>query len=268
MSGGRTVWRIHHRAVTESTNRDAIVGEAGDVFTADMQTAGRGRIGHRWLSPPGENLMLSAVIGVDDAPPEDVATLPLVVGLAVAEALESLLAARGATAEAADVRIKWPNDVLIGGRKIAGILCERRGGRVIAGLGVNVNQTVFAPEIAACATSMLLTLQRFAAFGVKPEAFAVATVRDAVLARLSYVLAQWRERGFSAVWPRISARDFLKGTTVSVRRTDDDTLPIEGHCAGVRADGALDVDGEAVFAGEAHVCDWRKGIGRGDGNDA
>ena len=91
MSGTDTVWRIRHQAVTGSTNKDALGGKPGDVFTADHQTAGRGRLDHQWLSPPGENLMMSAVIGVADAPPEEVATLPRVVGLSVAKAIESII---------------------------------------------------------------------------------------------------------------------------------------------------------------------------------
>ena len=82
---------IHHKPETASTNIDARAGRHGDVFTADFQTAGRGRLDHKWLSAPGENLMLSAVLDVGDCPPDRVATLPLVVGLAVIEGLSPLL---------------------------------------------------------------------------------------------------------------------------------------------------------------------------------
>ena len=81
-------WRIHHKATTDSTNRDALGGTHGDVYTADRQTAGRGRLDHKWLSPPGENLMMSAVVDVAGMDASAVSTLPLVAGLAVAEALE------------------------------------------------------------------------------------------------------------------------------------------------------------------------------------
>ena len=76
-------WRIHHRDVTASTNLDARAGFPGDVFTADEQTAGRGRLDHAWHSAPGANLMFSAVLDVSGLAPDAVATLPLVVGLAV-----------------------------------------------------------------------------------------------------------------------------------------------------------------------------------------
>ena len=99
-------WRIHSKAKTGSTNIDARDGSPGDVFTADFQTAGRGRLDHKWLSPPGTNLMMSIVLPVAGLPPEQVATLPLVVGLAIVRAISRI--APGATPA-----LKWPNDVLI-----------------------------------------------------------------------------------------------------------------------------------------------------------
>lgn len=80
-------WKIHHKRETESTNLDARSGNPWDVFTADYQTAGRGRLDHKWLSPPGANLLMSAVLSVEGLSPEQVSTLPLVVGLAVAKGL-------------------------------------------------------------------------------------------------------------------------------------------------------------------------------------
>ena len=77
-----TDWTVHHKAVTESTNLDARDGKPGDVFTADEQTAGRGRLDHTWMSEPGKNLMASVVLDVGGIAPQEVATLPLVVGLA------------------------------------------------------------------------------------------------------------------------------------------------------------------------------------------
>ena len=106
-------WRIRHSAVTESTNGDALGGKPGDVFTAGMQTAGRGRLDHKWLSPPGENLMMSAVVDVADMPPHEVATLPLVAGLSVAEAVCGIFTSNGADPLCSGVKVKWPNDVLV-----------------------------------------------------------------------------------------------------------------------------------------------------------
>ncbi len=254
-----TEWRVRHRAVTKSTNADALAGKPWDVFTADLQTDGRGRLDHRWISPPGENLMMSAVVDVSEMPPSAVATLPLVAGLAVAEAVADILSAHGARkcGEAAqvdipEVKIKWPNDVLVGGRKVCGILCERSGGNVIVGIGVNVNQMQFAAEIAGRATSLRLAASQSGDVRRQP-AIPVVEARDGVLCRLREVLAIWRERGFREVLPDISRFDFLKGRTVSVMRTDEDEAPASGICGGISVDGSLDVGGEPIYAGEAHV---------------
>ena len=237
-------WRILHKSVTESTNKDALGGKPGDVFVADMQTAGRGRLDHRWLSAPGENLMMSVVVDVADVPPQEVATLPLIAGLAVAQAVSGVFSDQGNPSKASDVKIKWPNDVLIAGRKICGILCERSGDSVIVGIGVNVNQTAFPPEISQRATSLRLELGSL---------HDVADVRDGVLDRLSECIERWRRNGFAALLPELSTFDCLKGWRVAVRRTDDDGAPADGLCGGIRPDGMLDVAGEAISAGEAHV---------------
>ncbi len=228
--------------MTESTNLDARVGVPGDVFTADEQTAGRGRLDHKWLSQPGANVMMSVVLDVAEISPEQVATLPLVVGLAVHAAV-----ARFKPASAGKrICLKWPNDVFVERRKIAGILCERHGDRVIAGVGVNVNQTVFAPEIAARATSL----------ACEGWAGTVVEMRDALLDELGKIYAVWRDRGFAALHARYAAVDALKDRTISVRQTDDDAAPLAGFCGGVQPDGTLLVVGQPVFAGEAHIEGW------------
>ena len=236
---------IHHKPETASTNLDARAGRHGDVFTADFQTAGRGRLDHKWLSAPGENLMLSAVLDVGDCPPDRVAALPLVVGLAVIEGLSPLLP------KGLSPRLKWPNDVLFDGRKLAGILCERHGDTVIVGLGVNVKQREFAPEIAEKATSLSLLLGPVPAR--KGPVPALTQVRDAILMALGRLYATWREEGLSPFLGRLAELDFLRGRTISVRQTDDDTEPFQGVCEGIAADGSLLVGGQAIYAGEAHV---------------
>lgn len=230
------MWRIHHKAVTESTNLDARTGRPGDVFTADAQTAGRGRLDHTWESQAGANLMFSAVIDVADLEPLHVVTLPLVVGLAVSEVV-------GRSCPRRTVAIKWPNDVLVDGRKIAGILCERVGDIVIAGVGVNVKQTEFPDGLKGRATS-------FACEGVATEP---AMVLSAVLSMFDMLQKVWRLRGFAALQAQFAARDYLKGRRVCVLRTDDDVEPVSGLCEGVQMDGTLRVAGETVYAGEAHV---------------
>ena len=231
-------WRIIHKAVTASTNADAHHGKPGDVFTADFQTAGRGRLDHVWKSCAGKNLMMSAVVDVSGLEPERVATFPLVVGLSVCEAVEMM-------GQSLQALLKWPNDVLVGGRKLAGILCERFGDSVIAGVGVNVGEREFPSDIADRATSLSLLLP-----GAVP---AVDEVRDAVLERLAANLPAWRGRGLAAHLPRLAARDCLAGREIAVLRTDGDAEPARGACGGIAEDGSLIVAGERIYAGEAHV---------------
>ncbi len=246
MTGEATSWRIRHRAVTESTNADAAAaGEPGDVFTAGLQTGGRGRLGHRWLSPPGVNLMMSAVIGVEGLPPEEVATLPLVVGLAVTRLVDGFLAEGEDREINLDVRIKWPNDILVDWRKICGILCERKDDRVIAGIGLNVNQLKFPAELEGLATSLSAELGG--------EEIDLAEARDGLLECLGATLAAWRKDGFKALWMELVCRDVLRNMEISVKRTPDDKAPVHGVCGGIQPDGSLLVGGERVYAGEAHV---------------
>lgn len=238
-------WRIHHKAETASTNLDARSGHHGDVFTADYQTAGRGRLDHKWESPPKTNLMMSAVLSVEGLAPEKVATLPLVVGLAVIKAVEEMV---GSDVLGRPQQLKWPNDVLIDGKKVAGILCERQGDNVIAGIGVNVGQTEFPPEIAERATSLAKCLSPSHPLTLSPS-----QIRDKILRELDRWYGIWCSGGFAAVYPEIAAIDFLKGREITVRQMDDDSSPVSGVSNGIMPDGSLDVGGIRVYAGEAHV---------------
>lgn len=103
----------------------------GAVAAADEQTAGRGRLGRDWVAPPGSSVLASIALQ-PDVPTEKLPELSLVAGRACAAAL----------AEVAGVApvVRWPNDVLIDGRKVAGILAEAREGRVVLGIGINVLQ--------------------------------------------------------------------------------------------------------------------------------
>lgn len=240
-----TAWRIHHRSETVSTNLDARAGIHGDVFTADFQTAGRGRLDHKWLSPPGTNLMMSVVLSVDDLAPEQVSTLPLVAGLAVAEGLSPFAMGLSPAERGLSPRLKWPNDVLVGGRKLSGILCERQGDLVVVGIGVNVGQRDFPSELAGRATSLAIL-----GAGKVPTC---SDVREAILSKLGELYSLWRKNGFVAVYPQIVAIDCLRGWELSVRQTDDDARPVTGVCGGILPDGSLDVGGVRIYAGEAHV---------------
>ncbi len=122
-----------HFASIDSTNTYALNwpdAPHGALVWADSQTAGRGRLGRTWSSPAGLGLYFSLVLR--DLEPPAKARLSLLVGLAVAEAVEETSGVR--------TQIKWPNDILAQGHKIGGILCEATGERVVAGVGLNLNQ--------------------------------------------------------------------------------------------------------------------------------
>ena len=231
--------RIHWREETESTNIDARAGAHGDVFVADFQHAGRGRLDHVWKAARGENLTFSVVLSGGGKDPADVATLPLVVGLAVLRGAERMLGSSGVR-----LSLKWPNDVLVSGRKLAGILCERLGEDVIAGIGLNVNQTQFPPDIEERATSLAL---------LDGRAFDRKSVLSFVLEELESCPSQWMREGFAALHPAIRKVDCLEGRIVSVRQTDSDSAPLIGECEGIGSDGTLLVAGRSVAAGEAHI---------------
>jgi BirA family biotin operon repressor/biotin-[acetyl-CoA-carboxylase] ligase len=119
----------------------------GSVAVAAFQDRGRGRVpGHAWLSPAGESLLATVVLRMPDIP-FPLSQLPLRAGVA---ALRAVQAASGVRA-----LIKWPNDIMAGDRKLAGVLCEARGVIVLAGFGVNCLQSGFSDEIAATACSLL-----------------------------------------------------------------------------------------------------------------
>lgn len=117
----------------------------GTVVLCEVQTAGRGRLSRIWLAKPGEDLTFSVVLRISDT-----AMAPyysFCAALALQWSLEKMKL---------PVRLKWPNDVLLDGKKTAGILCELVGDRVIIGIGLNVNRTEFPEELAEKATSMRL----------------------------------------------------------------------------------------------------------------
>jgi len=210
----------------------------GTAVVADQQTRGRGRGGRSWWMPPGRALAISLALhpGCDA---REMGTLPLVAGLALAEALETLAASAdsvpgtrlpGARLRA---RLKWPNDVLIGDRKLAGVLCEsrRRGGAgeaVVVGVGVNVSQAAseFPAELAATATSLAIE-------GVRVTREQVAA---ALLNHLEPLWDEHAEGGREAVLERWRARADFWGRPVTVR-TPSGTL--SGIARALDADGGL-----------------------------
>jgi BirA family transcriptional regulator, biotin operon repressor / biotin---[acetyl-CoA-carboxylase] ligase len=226
--------RVHYR-LTDSTNarsRELALAGAphGTLVTASEQSSGRGRQGRSWSAPPGRALLMSLVVrglGREDK------LLPLAVPVAVAEAADRFAGTR--------CGIKWPNDVWIGDRKLAGILLEGRPQErwAIIGIGLNVGTRAdeFPEELRTTATS--LAIESGSDPGVEPV---LAAVLERLAARLSdapgAVLAAWRER------------DALLGR--HLRWSGG-----EGVAAGIDAEGALLVDTPdgrvSLDAGEVHL---------------
>jgi BirA family transcriptional regulator, biotin operon repressor / biotin---[acetyl-CoA-carboxylase] ligase len=125
----------------------------GALVAAEEQTAGRGRLGRRWLAPHGTSLLCSLQLR-PDVPGERLAELTGVAARAVADTV--------AAAAGVEPELKFPNDVLVGGRKLAGVLAEAREGRVVLGIGINVNvrEAELPGEVDTPATSLLVEIGR------------------------------------------------------------------------------------------------------------
>jgi BirA family biotin operon repressor/biotin-[acetyl-CoA-carboxylase] ligase len=133
--------RIDYYPAIDSTMRAAVGLEPGSVVLAGQQTAGQGRHGRRWHSEPSSGIYCSIVL-------QPMPALTLALGLATADAIAR------ATGMVCDLR--WPNDVMLAGQKVAGILVRVVDGHAIAGIGINVNHTSFPAELALEATSLRL----------------------------------------------------------------------------------------------------------------
>ena len=182
------------------------------------QSAGRGRRGKAWSSPEG-NLYASTVVARRAGDPP-VHTLAFVAAVAVRDLIVSLLP--GGTA----IQLKWPNDVLVEGAKISGILLERRGDDVIVGIGINV---VSAPELADRATTSI-----HSAKGRIADAHGVLEIlADAFAERL----VQWRMEGLSATLNAWQQGAYPQGTALKVMLDGDGE--VTGTFAGLDPDGAL-----------------------------
>jgi BirA family biotin operon repressor/biotin-[acetyl-CoA-carboxylase] ligase len=226
--------RLHHR-LTDSTNaraRELALAGApdGTIVTATEQSAGRGRQGRTWSAPPGRALLLSAI--VRDLSRRD-ALLPLAVPVAVAVACDAF--------SAGPVYIKWPNDIWVGERKLAGILLEGRPqeGWAVLGVGLNVGTQAheFPDELREIATSLAIE------GGSDPGV-------EAVLAAVLQALDEWLERSPREILTAWRERDALAGREVRWNGG-------EGIASGLDDSGALLVETDsgrvALDAGEVHL---------------
>jgi BirA family biotin operon repressor/biotin-[acetyl-CoA-carboxylase] ligase len=215
----------------------------GTVVFAETQTAGRGRLGRTWHSPPGTNLYCSIVLRPALAAAR-VPELALVAGLAVARAVDTV----GLRA-----LLKWPNDVLVDGRKAAGILTEmeaelERVHVVIVGIGVNVNATAehFPEYLHGKATSLAI------ATGAPVDRIGFAA---RLLAEMEACLARHHDGGFAALRPEWEDRSALTGRRVTVAGPHG---ALTGEVAGLDDDGALRLADPAgtvhrIVAGEVTI---------------
>lgn len=235
---------------TASTNADAFRlaeqgAEEGTVVIADAQSGGKGRRGRVWSSPPGVNLYCSIVLR-PAIMPHEAPQLTFLSAVAVARAIEGTTALKP--------EIKWPNDVLINGRKVAGLLNEMSAETdginfVILGIGVNLNMTAaqFPADVRTPATSLLLEHGR----PVNRVQFAAA-----MLGELDRLYSDFLRQGFGPVRDEWQQRCNAKGREVVVSEAGVDT--VRGTFHGIDGDGALLLrfpDGmvERILSGDVRV---------------
>lgn len=207
----------------------------GTVVFADEQVTGRGRFGRRWECPRGDGLLMSVVLRpVGTVGPAHVTA---VAALAVAEAAEELAGL--------DAAIRWPNDVTVGGRKLAGVLVERRGGEGVlpcvlgVGLNVNVDREQFPEDLRETATSLRAEAGR---------SFTLEEAAGAVLRRLDARYGQVAAGGWDAVAAAWRARCSLVGATTEV---DVQGQRLRGLVVGVDALAGLELE---LPGGDRRLC--------------
>jgi BirA family biotin operon repressor/biotin-[acetyl-CoA-carboxylase] ligase len=223
--GPRSIVRLASVDSTQSVAWALIESGAvdGTVVVADTQRQGRGRQGRSWHDEPGTSLLMSLVWRPLLAPAA-LPTLSLLAAVAVAEAVTRVASVTP--------RLKWPNDVLVSGRKLAGILLESRVGEstsVVIGIGINLAQPEFPPELHGLATSLLLETGR-------------TPGRDAMLAAVLESLDGWRARleaeGFAPIRERWRALADTLGSRVSIDGVSALAVDLDADGALLVADGS------------------------------
>jgi BirA family biotin operon repressor/biotin-[acetyl-CoA-carboxylase] ligase len=241
-----SLWR-EIRIVEESGSTNADVAheaangaDEGLVVVAEHQTSGRGRLGRTWSSPARAGITFSALLRPTAVPDARWTWLPLLTGLAVAGAIHEVTDA--------DTRLKWPNDVMVDGKKLAGVLVERRGSAAVVGVGINVTT---APDELPTAESTSLAITG-----------AVATDREtvlrAVLRSLDRRYQAWRDAAGDPVTVANAYADRCVTLGADIRVELPDGSSIEGTGERIDDEGRLVVmtdDGErSVSSGDVvHV---------------
>ncbi len=243
--GGRLGQPLHLLSETTSTNDEAKLAARagashGATWVAEVQRAGRGRQGRVWIGAAGEALLFSVLFRLASASPARLPPLALVAGLAARDAIARAL-------PGTEVMLKWPNDVVVRGRKIAGVLVEASlsGGRadsVVIGIGINVHTRIFSDELSEVATSLALL-----GAGAPDRAALLADV----LYELDREIAPAAAGGLGLVHARLSAVDALRGKRVRGELGDGtaEGIDVEGRLVVRADDGRLQRWG----AGEVHL---------------
>lgn len=220
----------------------------GTLITAEQQTAGRGRFGRDWKSPPQTGIYMSLILR-PNFPPDQAPALSLVAALAVAESIEQHCPGQ--------VAVKWPNDVLIDRKKVAGILTElatdnSKIKHVVVGIGINVNQTNedFPSDLRHKATSIRIAL--------KEKIDRVALIQS-ILERFEPAYLEYQETRLQSMLTRLRAYSSLIGKKVKL---DQGGEIIEAEALDIAPDGGLIVRGKAgtvtVHAGEVSIVEDEK----------
>jgi BirA family biotin operon repressor/biotin-[acetyl-CoA-carboxylase] ligase len=232
--------RIYYLPVLDSTNRVALElarsGEVqGTLVITDHQTKGRGRYDRRWTSPPGRGLLFSLILRPDMSP-SAVLPVTLAFSLSIANTLETIVRQKA--------EVKWPNDVLVDGRKICGILSEgsSRMGKsdfVVVGIGINVNtrEDEFASDIRGTATSCHVLTQ---------NEYDRSDLLGKVLGSLESTYIRFGREGFSGFVESYQKKLTIMNKTVAFRRGGEVCTAVVN---GVGEDGGLAVslsDGRRV----------------------
>ncbi|NII42194.1 BirA family biotin operon repressor/biotin-[acetyl-CoA-carboxylase] ligase [Curtobacterium flaccumfaciens] len=226
---------------TGSTNAD-LLQEAPDLASGSVvvtldQTAGRGRLDRSWVAPAGETLAASVLVRAD-LDPRDRGWLPLVAGAAVRDAVVDALAGIDADADADTARrvlVKWPNDVLVDGRKVSGVLCQvAADGSVVVGVGVNL--TIPAAELPTpTATSLLV------AGATGPATTLADTVLTGLWTGLREAVAGLVAGGAAADAVRSHVRAVCGTVGQRVRLELPDGSTVEADATGVDDDGRITI---------------------------
>ncbi len=212
-------------ASTGSTNQDLLAAAragalAGSVLVAEEQTRGRGRLDRSWQSQPGAALTFSVLLRPAAVPPGSRGWLPLLAGVSVVAALHGQAGL--------EVSLKWPNDVLAGGAKLAGILAEQTGNAIVVGIGLNVSQR--RDELPSDqATSVWLN-------------GATGTDRSAILAAVLREFERWYQRWASGPQPGDAAASGLRAEYIRYCATLGQEVRVELPGGGVLTGRASDVD--------------------------